>query len=86
MQGLNASTLRPQCPLWVKSGHVHRKKACPLCPRKRHRLGNKLWMSNRNLWLNAGSKGRSPPRSLEEQLLQTTCPPRPKIPIPSAFE
>jgi hypothetical protein len=20
-----------QCPLWVKSGHVHRKSRCPLC-------------------------------------------------------
>ena len=25
----------PECPLWVKSGHVQRKKACPLYPRKR---------------------------------------------------
>ena len=25
MQGLKASTLRPQCPLWVKSGHVRCK-------------------------------------------------------------
>src|SRR5262249_41535095 len=23
------------CPLWVKSGHVHCKRACPLYPRKR---------------------------------------------------
>ena len=26
---------RPKCPLWVISGHVQRKKACPLYPRKR---------------------------------------------------
>ena len=24
-----------QCPLWVKSRHLQRKKTCPLCPRKR---------------------------------------------------
>src|SRR5262245_56845090 len=24
-----------QCPLWVKSGHVQCKRACPLHPRKR---------------------------------------------------
>ena len=24
-----------KCPLWVKSGHVHRKRPCPLYPRKR---------------------------------------------------
>src|SRR5215471_10645170 len=27
-----------QCPLWVKSGHVRRKTACPLYPRKRHQM------------------------------------------------
>src|SRR5262249_15761767 len=27
-----------QCPLWVKSGHLHLKTACPLCPQKRHPL------------------------------------------------
>ena len=35
MQGLNASTLRPKCPLWVKSRHSQCKGTCPLCPRKR---------------------------------------------------
>ena len=25
----------PECPLRVKSGHVQRKKACPLYPQKR---------------------------------------------------
>jgi hypothetical protein len=24
-----------ECPLWVISGHVRRKRSCPLCPRKR---------------------------------------------------
>ena len=24
-----------QCPLWVKSRHVRRKKSCPLYPRER---------------------------------------------------
>jgi hypothetical protein len=23
------------CPLWVRSGRAHRRKSCPLCPRKR---------------------------------------------------
>ena len=32
---LKASTLRPQCPLWVKSRHVQRKRSCPLYPQKR---------------------------------------------------
>jgi hypothetical protein len=32
---LSSNTLRPQCPLWVKSRHSHRKKPCPLYPRKR---------------------------------------------------
>jgi hypothetical protein len=27
-----------QCPLWVKSGHVQRKKPCPLWPNSEHRL------------------------------------------------
>src|SRR5215510_11226230 len=27
-----------QCPLWVKSGHLQCKKACPLYPRKRHQM------------------------------------------------
>ena len=26
------------CPLWVKSGHVQRKRTCPLYTRKRHRM------------------------------------------------
>ncbi|MGA7526557.1 MAG: hypothetical protein WBW11_04915, partial [Pseudolabrys sp.] len=26
---------KPQCPLWVKSGRVQCKRACPLYPRKR---------------------------------------------------
>ena len=25
----------PECPLWVKSRHVRRKRSCPLYPRKR---------------------------------------------------
>jgi hypothetical protein len=29
------SVEREQCPLWVKSRHWHRKKSCPLYPRKR---------------------------------------------------
>jgi hypothetical protein len=28
-------TTEEQCPLWVKSRHVQRKKVCPLCTRKR---------------------------------------------------
>ena len=28
-----------QCPLWVISRHLQRKKACPLCPRKRTFVG-----------------------------------------------
>src|SRR5262245_44630181 len=28
--------LARRCPLWVKSGHVRCKRACPLYPRKRH--------------------------------------------------
>src|SRR4029079_6097550 len=28
------STLQPQCPLWVRSGHLQCDTACPLCPRK----------------------------------------------------
>jgi hypothetical protein len=35
MQGLEASTLRPQCPLWVTSGHFAMRERCPLYPRKR---------------------------------------------------
>ena len=31
---LKASTLRSQCPLWVISRHVERKRACPLYPPK----------------------------------------------------
>ena len=27
--------IRPQCPLWVISGHLQCKKECPLYPRKR---------------------------------------------------
>src|SRR5262249_34023473 len=27
-----------ECPLWVISGHMHRKKPCPLYPRKRHQM------------------------------------------------
>ena len=27
-----------QCPLWVKSGHVHRKSRCPLCANSGHEL------------------------------------------------
>jgi hypothetical protein len=32
MQGLEASTLRPQCPLWVKSRHVQRKSDVRFTP------------------------------------------------------
>ena len=32
---LKASTLRSQCPLWVKSRHVQCKRPCPLYPQKR---------------------------------------------------
>jgi hypothetical protein len=28
------------CPLWVKSRHLQRKSACPLCPRKRTLAGS----------------------------------------------
>src|SRR5262245_7249601 len=35
MQGLKGSTLRPRCPLWVKSRHVHCERPCPLHPQKR---------------------------------------------------
>jgi hypothetical protein len=36
MQRLNASTLRPQCPLWVISGHLQCKTSCPLYPNSGH--------------------------------------------------
>ena len=39
MQGLKASTLRPQCPLWVISGHFAMAEVCPLYPRKRTLIG-----------------------------------------------
>ena len=29
--------MRPQCPLWVKSGHVQRTRLCPLCAKSGHR-------------------------------------------------
>src|SRR5262249_34573379 len=35
MRGLKASTLRPRCPLWVKSRHMQCKRSCPLYPQKR---------------------------------------------------
>ena len=31
----NRRNAAPECPLWVKSGHLQRKHACPLYPRKR---------------------------------------------------
>ena len=34
VQGLKASTMRPQCPLWVISGHFSRKR-CLLYPQTR---------------------------------------------------
>jgi hypothetical protein len=30
-----ATILRPECPLWVRSGHSVRSRPCPLYPRKR---------------------------------------------------
>ena len=40
-----------------------------------------LTVPNRNLWLNAGSKGRSPPRSLEGTIVADNVPPAaPKFP------
>jgi hypothetical protein len=32
------------CPLWVKSGHLHCNRPCPLCPQKRT-CAVQLWMS-----------------------------------------
>ena len=43
MQGLKASTLRPQCPLWVISGHLQCKKACLLCANSGHRLSDRIF-------------------------------------------
>src|SRR5262249_52764494 len=46
MQGLKPSTLRPQCPPWVKSKHVQREGSCPLYTRKRHQMrhhGTPAW-------------------------------------------
>src|SRR5262249_43835365 len=34
-QKLNVDAACGSCPLWVKSGHSRRNKACPLYPRKR---------------------------------------------------
>ena len=36
MQGLNASTLRPKCPLWVKSRHSQCKRHVRFTPESGH--------------------------------------------------
>jgi hypothetical protein len=45
MQGLKASTLRPRCPLWVKSRHLQCKKACPIYRRLRTLRGSERLLS-----------------------------------------
>src|SRR5512132_160839 len=36
-----------QCPLWVVSRHLRRKKSCPLCPQKRT---YRRWQKSPNSW------------------------------------
>ena len=45
MQDLKASTLRPECPLWVISRHVPRTSRCPLCANSGHAV--QLWSRGR---------------------------------------
>ena len=50
------SAVQSKCPLWVKSRHLQRKKACPLYPQKRTSL--------RRTWLSGDAKtanGPNPP-------------------------
>src|SRR5262249_19992218 len=67
MQGSKASTLRPQCPLWVKSRHLHCTIPCPLYPRKRtcavqlgmSALGQKQTFAAQNVMSALGQKRTS---------------------------